>query len=1279
MYVNCTHQPVINIGSAYMEHENFVSLNCWGLGEKQKRIEIFKWLKKEHKGIVFLQETHSSKKTSCRWETDLGRQHHIYFSHGSTDSRGVAIIIPKQTAKSVIKVIDDDEGRMLIVKIDTPIGILNLINVYAPTQDHVKEQVEFVNRFQSILQSMEGESVIAGGDWNIILNPKLDKWEGENTPQTQASKFLCEVIESENLLDIWRVKNPEIKRYTWRRKKPLRQSRLDYWLITDVLIYKLIECDILPSIRTDHSLIQCKLTYSESTRGKGYWKLNTSLLLDTEYEQRIKTMLIEIKPELDQIEDRNLAWEMVKQNIRKISISYSIYKKGLYNKECERIKSELEALEIKLSNSHEDQETENLVDQHDLVKKEWDDYHSKYTRGAIIRSKCQWVEEGEKCTSYFLNLEKHNQEKKNITMLNIEHSNQCVKSQKDILLQIEQYYANVYRETSCENRESSIFTKQDGIPSISEQEKKEMDRQINEEECLQAVSDLPINKSPGTDGIPTEFYKHFWNEIKDYLLESYRYSFEKGELSIEQKRGLITLIPKGDKDSTLLKNWRPISLLNCDYKILAKLLANRLHEVISTLISNDQAGYIHNRYIGNNIRVIDDLLSLSDSINLTGIILLLDFEKAFDSLNWDFLQDALESFNFGENFQRWIGIMYNNTSSSVLNNGHGTRFFPLSRGIRQGCPISALLFILCVELLAIKIRNSKDICGISISDHEIKINQFADDTAVFLEGMGGIKPLLNVLREFAMASGLKLNKSKTEVINLGTQQQCNISDLGLKWTENEFRYLGIWFHKDNLTKEYLNYRHRMEKIKNLLRMWLVRDLSLKGKVTVLKSLIVSMLIYPFSNIQTPEWVINECNTLFFKFLWNGKPDKVKRNIIIQQIQDGGLKMVDIESTLKSCKVNWVKRYMDDNNEKWKWIPEAIFGSLDIAYFLTCRFIQEDLPGNLPPFYIQMFLAYQEIYKDIPTMASAIKEESLWCNKLIKANNFTLFYREWFEAGIKYVGDVVDDAGELLQPEQLESKYNVHIKNFLQYFSLRQSIPYDWKKSLRGITDKDSVYNQETIMPSVQVDEDHCIDIVFLPSKDLYWLFIKGKKPKIMANEMFWENEYKVCPETWQELYYLPYTAVRETKLQSFQYKILQLIYATGLKLSQWRIKTTSNCSLCLVTDTLAHHFVDCKRLTFFWKPFCKWWNGICNNCFTPNCVNILLGDIHNRCHALQLNYVLLKAKWYINKQQILELECDFFQFLVELKSCLLQEKYIYNKNKKLVKFDKLWKEIVDDL
>ena len=221
-------------------------------------------------------------------------------------------------------------------------------------------------------------------------------------------------------------------------------------------------------------------------------------------------------------------------------------------------------------------------------------------------------------------------------------------------------------------------------------------------------------KTPGSDGIPAKFYKIFWDDIFEHLVTSINHAYQKEQFSVTQRRGIIKLIPKKDTEPYVIKNWRPITLLNCDYKIAAKALANRLKKVLPKLVNSDQTGVMKDRFIGENIRLIDGVINFSEVENIPGLLLFLDFEKAFDTVEWAFIKKkTFQQLNFGPSMIKWNSICYNNIESCVLNNGWSTDFFKLERGVRKGCPLSPYLFVLGVEILARKIRKNETIKGIT--------------------------------------------------------------------------------------------------------------------------------------------------------------------------------------------------------------------------------------------------------------------------------------------------------------------------------------------------------------------------------------------------------------------------------------------------------------------------------------------------------------------------------------------------------------------------------------
>ena len=254
---------------------------------------------------------------------------------------------------------------------------------------------------------------------------------------------------------------------------------------------------------------------------------------------------------------------------------------------------------------------------------------------------------------------------------------------------------NYIRKKNRQGRGLIFFD--NSLAELNEDERNSCGGLITEQECEKALKEMKNQKCPGSDGITAEFNILFWKKIKEYYLKSIIFSFQNKELTELQKQG-ITLLPKTGKDISVLENWRPISLLNVDYKKATK--ANRMKNVLPKLIHESQTGFMKGRYIGENIRLILETLEYADDQNLPGILFFSDFEKAFDSINHDYMFKCLRHFNFSDDLINWVKLVYKDAKSCVANNGHHSDLFHVRRGVRLGCPLPLYLFIICIELLS---------------------------------------------------------------------------------------------------------------------------------------------------------------------------------------------------------------------------------------------------------------------------------------------------------------------------------------------------------------------------------------------------------------------------------------------------------------------------------------------------------------------------------------------------------------------------------------------------
>ncbi len=351
-----------------------------------------------------------------------------------------------------------------------------------------------------------------------------------------------------------------------------------------------------------------------------------------------------------------------------------------------------------------------------------------------------------------------------------------------------------------------------------------------------ALKQMSNCKSPGIDGLSTEFLKHFWKDIQKLLYNAFFECIQEGSLSPTMKTGLITLLPKPKKQLLLLDNWRPITLLCTDYKWLALVYANRLKLVLGKLVEEYQSAFIKGRYIQNHIRLILDMIDYQSLIQSESLVLFIDFFKAFDTVEHEFIFTTLRMFGFGEGFCKVIKMFYNNIYSYISLNPGMTSRIEILRGIRQDCPISPKLFILCTQMLAYLVVNHPQLKGITISDYEYRISQFADDTVIFLKDKSIVKKALKIISVFSGASGLCLHFKKCELFPLFSCNEENIESIPVKF---EVKYLGLKMFKEIHTRELVNIEERINSMKKLMR-----DLSIMGRILLTKAEGISKLIYP---------------------------------------------------------------------------------------------------------------------------------------------------------------------------------------------------------------------------------------------------------------------------------------------------------------------------------------------------------------------------------------------------------------------------------------------------
>ena len=314
-----------------------------------------------------------------------------------------------------------------------------------------------------------------------------------------------------------------------------------------------------------------------------------------------------------------------------------------------------------------------------------------------------------------------------------------------------------------------------------------------------------------------------------------------------------------------MENWRPISLLNVDYKIGSKALATRLEKVLPEIIHENQCAYVKGRTIFDAVRSIGGIMEYTKLNNIPGLMTTFDFKKAFDSISWQFLTEALRSFNFGESFIRWVKVLYSDISSCVMNNGFASELFEIKRGVRQGDPLSPYLFIIALEIVNVAIRKNKEIEGITLGKNEIKLSIFADDLTTFVKNTKSFRLLVMLLENFGNISGLKINEEKTEAYWLGSLHAAP-ENIGISTVNKPMKILGIYFTYDWQKYQELNFESIIKSIKKSINLWNWRNLTLLGRIQIIKTYAMPLIMFRAAQIPLRKDIIKEINTVLSQFV-----------------------------------------------------------------------------------------------------------------------------------------------------------------------------------------------------------------------------------------------------------------------------------------------------------------------------------------------------------------------------------------------------------------------------
>jgi hypothetical protein len=490
-----------------------------------------------------------------------------------------------------------------------------------------------------------------------------------------------------------------------------------------------------------------------------------------------------------------------------------------------------------------------------------------------------------------------------------------------------------------------------------------------------------------------------------------------------------------------------------------------------------------------------------------------------------------------------------------------------------------------------------------------------------------------------------------------TNHKPNVTNLGIKVAELSFKSLGIHFSKDLKQTSEKNLEDRFNKFKTILNIWKSRGLSLKGKVTVLKSVAIPQLLYATSVLYVPDDFITKVDMAISKFIWNDKPPKIKKSTMISRIHEGGLKMPSFEFMVYSQKVMWIKRILSSDQQKWKSIAFKLIGLSE--FDLKCKPSVKFIQNKQSVFYEQVLRIWLNFHARNPSKDNICKE-IIWNNKfiLIDKKIVNTNYIRWKQHGILYVKNLLHDDGTFLDMSELSPKYGLPL-DYIKYNSLSNAIPKQWKRDLLiAHLNAACFHNDESDKNNewkFSINEKQ-YSLCKLSSQLVYWTFVDRTKKYPTAMDKWLDDLPFLNEVDFQKFYCLPYQIVRCTRLHTFQYKLLNRIISCNENLHRWKIIKSPKCDYCSQVQSIDHLFYTCHVAHTFWSSVQLWFKNKLQISLPLSKTDILFGVPFSTDEILfLLNYIIIHAKWFIYKCKIGASKPELFLFLVELNNSVKDE------------------------
>ena len=874
---------------------SLISVNCRSANNKEERLT--RLFRHRQCDFLLLQETRI-KDLYCgnKFVFDMKLKHGFFsydsgqdYNHIEGWGTGIIQTSDRWEVLDVLRL----GGRLTGVTITDKTNTLMLITLYAPAK--YQERRRFFEEVLEVLGNVRYE-IILMGDFNITLEDRdiLGTSMGKNH---YGRVELQHLVDHLRLVDGYRLLFPYGHDMSFIHKTQDRKSRIDrIYIRQNRLITKHQYLDeTVKDNWTDHSGLYVQIGGTNTQRHTcPHWKLNNSVLENEEYTRKVSEE-IQAYTQIPPPHGHLNFWVNLKTNIRDFTKEFC---KAENKRRRDRERELTLILEVAKSNPNLDPMNITAYEEElESIKKH------KYT-GAQIRSRVEFLEEP---TKEFLAMEGLVQSKRNIG--GVEDKNGVYVTEigkiRETFLD---YYSGLYDEGETDTDMQDVYLNY--VRTIDDTQKTDLETDVTEQEILESIHSFSKNKSPGPDGLTAEFYQKFSRELAPLLRKVVEEIFERGEMPNLMNLSYIALLPK-EENCRQTKQYRPISLLNTDYKVITKTLTNRLGKYMHILVHPDQASACKGRTIQDQNLLIRDTIAYAKQTNTHACVLSLDQVKAFDRVSHSFLFKVLEKCNLGPNFRKWIQILYKNPESKILINQTLTEAFKIKRSVRQGDSLSPLLYVLILEPLLEKIRQNPRIQGVIIpGGRKIIVLAFADDTNFFPRNRTSIDLIMLEFDSFGKASGSKINENKTQLLPLGSWNP-PLDDPYANARVAEVKIFGI--HYSNTVNQLPNDQllDIEDKIDNVIKGYFYKSTSIFGRALIINTLGISKLNYVLSTLDLPKEYLGRIQNKFRLFLLKGTVHNVSNETLILGKLEGGVGVQDLKSRERAFRYKYILRIIEN--------------------------------------------------------------------------------------------------------------------------------------------------------------------------------------------------------------------------------------------------------------------------------------------------------------------------------------------------------------------------------